>query len=103
MSGSFPPPVRIDGSHPAGCECTACKLERVRGQAANYRRRLAVEKANSRAWLDRFLLGWLVNVKEFDEHIGLDKVTREDGLLDFELLESELRQLLAERPYLAAP
>ncbi len=102
MTGSFPPPVRIDGSHPAGCDCTACKLNHVRRQAANYRRRLAVEKVNSRAWLDRFLSGWLVNVEEFDEHIGLEKVTREDGLLDFERLECELRQLLAERPYLAA-
>lgn len=102
MTGSFPPPVRIDGSHPAGCECTACKLGRVHREAANYRRRLRVEQRNTRALLDRLLSGWLVDVSEF-ERIGLDRVTRADGSIDLERLEIELRQLLAERPYLAAP
>lgn len=102
MSDAFSPPVRIDGSHPADCTCTACKVGRVHREAANYRRRLRVEKSNSRALLDRLLAGWLVDVSEFDLRIGIDKVTRPDGVLDFELLERELRQLLAERPYLAA-
>jgi hypothetical protein len=74
----------------------------VHREAANYRRRLRVAEQNTRALLDWYLRRWLVDVRDFDTHITLDAVTRPDGALDFAELEHRLRQLLAERPHLAA-
>lgn len=103
MTGApFGPPVLMDGSHVAGCSCVDCKIARVHREAASYRRRLRVAERNTRALLDWYLGTWLVDVRDFDTFITLAAVTRADGSIDFTELEKHLRELLAERPHLAA-
>lgn len=92
----------VSDRHEPRCKCASCKLGRVSREAATTRRRLRTEEANTRQLLDWYLQTRILNVEDFDLHIGLDAVTLSDGAIDFGELDRRLRMLIERKPYLAA-
>lgn len=101
-TAAFGQPIRADGSHPRDCHCGNCRLAKASRQAAAYRRRLRTSEQNTSALLGWYISTWLRDPRDFDTNIGRAAVTDPSGRIDFDELARRLRQLVTERPYLAA-